>query len=102
MSWNIAQAKQHLSEVVKQAAKEPQLICKRSQPVAALVSADEYAAFEQWRQSSVRQRTLAEQFAEFRQMLGEEGCEELPLPERSTRANAFVQMLEEETGELPR
>ena len=102
MPWNIAQAKQHFSEVVKQATTEPQLIYNRNQPVAALISADDYAAFEEWRRTPTKPRTLAEEFAEFRQILEEEGCEELPKPPQTMRTNAFVQMLEDESDELSR
>ncbi|HWP00948.1 MAG TPA: type II toxin-antitoxin system Phd/YefM family antitoxin [Methylococcus sp.] len=102
MPWNIAQAKQHFSEVVKQAAEKPQLIYNRSQPVAVLISADDYAAFEEWRKTRAKPPTLAEEFAEFRQILQEEGYEGLPEPPRTTRTNAFVQMLAQESGELSR
>lgn len=43
MNWNIAQAKQHFSEVVKQAAEELQLIYNRRQAVTAVVGAEEFA-----------------------------------------------------------
>lgn len=33
MAWGIAQAGQHLSEVVRLAAEEPQPICNRGRPV---------------------------------------------------------------------
>ena len=91
MPWNIAQAKQHFSEMVKQAAAEPQLIYNRNQPVAAVIGAADYAAFEEWRKIRSKSRTLAEEFAEFRQLLQEEGYEELPQPARTTRTNTFAQ-----------
>jgi len=37
MNWNIAQAKQHFPEVVKQAGTEPQIIYNRNTPVAAVI-----------------------------------------------------------------
>lgn len=89
MHWNIAQAMQHFSEVVKQAIRQPQLIYNRNQPVAALISADDYAAFEEWRKARAKSRTLAEEFAEFRRILQEEGYEGLPQPPRTTRTNTL-------------
>lgn len=65
MNWNIAQAKQHFSEVVKQAAEEPQLIYNRNQAVAAVVGAAEFAAFEAWRKAHA-EPLLGEVFAELR------------------------------------
>jgi prevent-host-death family protein len=103
MNWNIAQAKQRFSEVVKQASEEPQLIYNRNQPVAAVIGAEEFAAFEEWRKARSKPRTLADEFEELRQLIQAEGFEDgLELPPRSDRPNAFVEMLEEECGELPR
>ncbi len=103
MPWNIAQAKQRFSEVVKQAAEEPQLIYNRNQPVAAVIGAKEFAKFQEWRKSQMKPRTLADDFAELRKLLKDEGFENgLELPPRVDRPNAFVEMLEEEYGELPR
>lgn len=102
MPWNIAQAKQHFSEVVKQSAEQPQLIYNRNRPVAALISADDYAAFEEWRKMRAKPYTLAEEFAEFRQIMQEEGYEGLPQPPRTTRTNAFAPVLQDESGELSR
>jgi prevent-host-death family protein len=103
MNWNIAQAKQRFSEVVKQAAEEPQLIYNRNQPVAAVIGAEEFAAFEEWRKARSKPRTLADEFEELRQLMRAEGFEGgLELPPRSDRPNAFVEMLEEEYGGLPR
>jgi prevent-host-death family protein len=103
MPWNIAQAKQHFSEVVKQAAEEPQLIYNRNQPVAVVIDAKEFARFEEWKKAQEKPRTLAEDFAELRELLKEEGFEDgLEIPPRVDRPNAFVEMLEEEYGELPR
>ena len=40
MSTSIAQSRQHLSELISAAQSTPQVITKRSAPVAVLVSAD--------------------------------------------------------------
>ena len=93
MPWNIAQAKQHFSEMVKKAAEEPQLIYNRNQPVAAVIDAAEFARFEEWKKAQKKPRTLTEDLAELRQLLREEGFEEgLKIPPRADRPNAFVQM----------
>ena len=100
MSWNIAQAKQRFSEVVRQAAAEPQLIYNRDHLVAAVIDAEDFEAFKQWRERT-RQRTLADEFAELRQILREENYQ-LEIPPRVDRPNAFVERLEEEERELSR
>ncbi|MFO1420456.1 MAG: type II toxin-antitoxin system Phd/YefM family antitoxin [Candidatus Competibacteraceae bacterium] len=93
MSWNIAQAKQRFSEVVKQAAAEPQLIYNRDRLVAAVIDADTFGAFQTWRQRQ-RTRTLGEAFAELRALAaGDENP--LPIPERRDRPNAFLKVLDE-------
>lgn len=96
MSWNIAQAKQRFSEVVRLTAEEPQVIYNRSQPVAAVIGAKDFEAFEAWKKQQAPE-TVASAFAELRRIAAEEGYE-LDIPPRSTigRPNAFVQMLDEE------
>ena len=94
MSWNIAQARQHFSDVVKQAADEPQLIYNRDRRVAAVINAEQFSSFQTWRQRQ-NMKTLGEAFAEPRQLMREEN-HELEIPPRTTRLNAFVAMLEEE------
>lgn len=99
MNWNIAQAKQHFSEVVREARKAPQLIYNRDTAVAAVIAAEELAEFQSWKDAKALapRRTLAEEFAELRQILIEEGLEQgFEVPPRTTRPNAFVEMLEEE------
>lgn len=100
MPWNIAQAKQRFSEVIRQTAAEPQLIYNRGRLVAAVVDAEDFEAFKQWRELT-RQRTLADEFAELRQILREENYELEILP-RINRPNAFIEMIEEEQHELSR
>lgn len=100
MNWNVAQAKQHLSEVIRAAANEPQVIYNRNQPVAAVIAAEELAEYRTWKASQAKPQTLAESFAELRQLLIDEGYEDgLEIPPRTTRPNAFVEMLEEEYPE---
>lgn len=96
MRWNIAEAKQKFSDVVRQSAEEPQLIYNRERPVAAIVDAETFLAFQAWREREGH-RSLAQAFAEFRQLCMEEDAE-LQIPARSDRPNPFV----DEVDELPR
>jgi prevent-host-death family protein len=98
VSWNIAQAKQQFSEVVRLSAKEPQAIYNRETPVAAVINAEEYAQFQQWRTAS-QEPTLEQQFDELRQALAEVGFNELPtVPRKSLeRPNSFLEALIEAT-----
>ena len=101
MTWNIAQAKQQFSEVVRLSAQEPQAIYNRDKPVAVLINTDDFEAFRQWRAGQY-EPTLAAQFAEFRLALQQAGVEALQIPARADvqRPNAFLQMLESE--QLPK
>jgi prevent-host-death family protein len=99
MPWNIAQAKQRFSEIVRRATESPQLIYNRNRLVAAIIDAEDYRAFKKWSERAT-EHTLAEELAELRQIMGEENYE-LSLPPRSTRRNGFVETLEEEGRELP-
>ncbi len=97
MTWNIAQAKQQFSEVVRLSVQEPQAIYNRDKPVAMLVNAELFEAFHQWH-TRQHEPTLSEQFGEIRTALKDARLEGLDLPARSTtqRNNAFVEMLETE------
>jgi len=102
MNWNVAQAKQHLSEVIREAAREPQLIYNRNTPVAAVIAAEELAEYRVWKDAKAKsqQKSLADEFAELRQLMAEAGLENgFEIPPRTERLNAFVQMLEEEYPE---
>ena len=81
MSWNIAQAKQHFSDVVKQSADEPQLLYNRDRRVAAVINAEQFSSFQTWRQRQ-NMKPLGEAFAEPRQLMREEN-HELEIPPRS-------------------
>ncbi len=88
MSWNIAESKQRLSEVVRAARGEPQLICNRGRPVAALLDIDEFEAFRAWRESGPHTGSLADAFVEVRGVMAEDAYELLILP-RSDRDSGF-------------
>jgi prevent-host-death family protein len=96
MNWNIAQAKQRFSEVVKQAATEPQFIYNRDTPVAAVIAAEDMAEYQVWR-ASRRKPTLGDEFTALRRLAAGHP-DPLPDPDRqgSMRANAFAVMLDKE------
>lgn len=101
-NWNVGQAKQHLSEVIREAAHEPQLIYSRNRPVAAVIAAEELAEYRVWKaeRAAKPRRSLADEFAELRRLLIDAGHEDgLDCGVRSDRPNAMVQMLEEEHPE---
>jgi len=69
MHWNIAQAKQRFSEVIRQTAAEPQRIYNRGRLVAAVIDAEDFEVFQAWRQRQ-RVKTVGEAFAELRALVG--------------------------------
>lgn len=95
MTWNIALAKQRFSEVIHASAHKPQQICNRNKVVAVVIGGADMAAFEAWRRQAAK-RSLADEFAEARQLLAEEDGV-LPMPPRVDRPNVFAQMLAETT-----
>ena len=96
MHWKVAEAKQRFSDLVRQAAREPQLFYNRERLVAAVVDAETFAAFQAWREQEER-RSLADAFAELRQIAAEEDYT-LELPPRLNRANAFVDVGDDVSG----
>lgn len=90
MTWKIAQAKQHFSRLIREAAREPQLIYNRNRPVAAVIGGETLQLFETWREERQACRSLAESFSELRALCVEEDYE-LPDVERSDRSNAFAE-----------
>jgi prevent-host-death family protein len=88
VGWTIAEAKQRFSDVVRRAAREPQLIVRREQPVAAVIGPDELDAFLAWRASRTA-RPLAEALAELGRICEEEDYA-LELPERADRPNPLL------------
>lgn len=92
MEWNVAQAKQRLSEVLRSAAEEPQRIYNRRRLVAAVVNGELFEEFWRWKQQS-EQRSIGEDFAELRAIGLEEGRWELPDVRREDRPNPFAEGL---------
>ncbi len=92
MEWNVAQAKQRLSEVLRLAAGEPQRIFNRQRLVAAVVDAKTFEEFQRWKQSRER-RSIGDEFAELRSIAASEGGWELAEPVREDRPNFFAEAL---------
>ena len=88
MSWNIADAKQRFSALVKQAVAEPQLIYNRKHLVAAVIDAEDYQAFKVWSEQRAA-RSLADEMAELRELMAQEDTE-LTVPPRTSRPNLEV------------
>ncbi len=89
MNWNIASAKQQLSEVVRLTAEEPQAIYNRDKPVAVLVSAKEFEEFSKWREQQ-RKPSMVELFDEIRAALIAEGFDDgIELSPRVNRPSPF-------------
>lgn len=87
MAWSVAEAKQRLSELLRNAAQEPQTIENRSRPVAVVVAPDEFLEFEAWR-ARRRARSVGEAFAELRSLATGTGYR-LELPLRRNRRDGF-------------
>ena len=88
MGWTITEAKQHFSDVVRRASREPQVIVSRDRPVAAVIGAGELDAFLAWRARKPA-RPLGEALAEPGRICEEEGYALEP-PERADRPNPIV------------
>ncbi len=95
MNWNVGQAKQHLSEVIREAAHEPQVIYNRNHPVAAVIAAEELAEYQAWK--NAKRPSLVEVFDAMRSLANGDP-DPLPEPNRygEGRPNAFLEVLAEE------
>lgn len=93
MNWNIAEAKQKFSELVRAAEDEPQWIYNRDKLVAAMVPAEDLQAFLTWR-TEKELPSLGSAFAELRRICEEEEYT-LDIPPRQRRPNPFADALDE-------
>lgn len=91
VNWNIAQAKQKFSELVRAAGEEPQWIYNRDKLVAAVVPAEGLEEFMEWKARQQRP-TMAEALAELRRICEEEDYS-FELPTRRNRPNPFADAL---------
>lgn len=90
--WQIGEAKQQFSEVLRRSEDEPQLIYRRRRLIAAIVATDEanVAAIS-------NPRTIADRFAEGRELFHQENYQ-LPRTRRRARANSFIRTLNAISG----
>jgi antitoxin (DNA-binding transcriptional repressor) of toxin-antitoxin stability system len=90
--WNVGQAKQQFSEVLRRSESEPQLIYRRNRLVAAVVAMDESKV------AAVRQKkTIGDWFEEARALFREEKYQ-LPRTRRTSRPNDVVRVLDDISG----
>ena len=71
MNWRVGEAKQRLSELLRETANEPQMVYSRDRLVAAVISAELFEEFAAWRDER-RRRTLGQSFDELREVCREE------------------------------
>ena len=96
MDWKVAEAKQKFSDVVRRAAKEPQLIYNRDRLVAVVIDAESFDEFKTW-QKHVSQASLADAFDELRRVAKEERYK-LVVSRRKDRRNALLGALDDVPG----
>lgn len=96
MTWRIAEAKQQFSEVLRQAASEPQIILNRDQAVAAIVDLETFQQFEVWRRERQKPQ-LATALAELRKLCAQDD-QPLEIPTDPDRPNAFADALDDVPG----
>lgn len=91
MSWNIANAKQQFSELVRLSAEGPQFVFNRSRRVAVVLSAEAYGAYETWKgQSGSGPADVGSLFAEARAALAECAADGLEIPPRRNRPDPML------------
>jgi prevent-host-death family protein len=86
--WNVGEAKQQFSEVLRRSESEPQLIYRRNRLIAAVVAVDETKAA-----AIGRRPTIGERFEEARELFRSENYR-LPEVRRRSRPNDFVRTLD--------
>jgi antitoxin (DNA-binding transcriptional repressor) of toxin-antitoxin stability system len=88
-AWNVGEAKQQFSEVLRRSENEPQLIYRRNRLIAAVVAVDESKAA-----AVVRRVTIADRFQEARELFRREKYR-LPEIRRRSRRDDFVSALDD-------
>lgn len=96
MKWTIAHARRHFSQLLQAAAREPQEVCNRERPVAAIVNVETFRRFCQW-QDSPAGASVAGAFDELRTICAEENYT-LESPARVDRVNLWTEALDELPG----
>lgn len=93
-AWKVGQAKQHLPELLRRVEEGPQVICKRTTPVAALVRYDDFLEFQAWKQQH-QKRPLAAIIEGLTAACAEADFT-LEIPERRNRPTPFDILAEAE------
>ena len=93
--WNIAAAKQSLTQVIRDAQTAPQIISNRGKPVAAVIAIESLADVERAR--TARPPRLTELLAPLREAALEQGGGvDAPFGTRVDRSNAFAALTDAE------
>ena len=87
--WNIAAAKQSLTQVIRDAQSAPQIIANRGKPVAAVIAIASLPDVERARAGQPPR--LTDLLATFREASLEQQ-EEFPITVRTDRTNPFVEL----------
>jgi prevent-host-death family protein len=89
--WNIAAAKQSLTQVIRDAQSAPQIIANRGKPVAAVIAIESLPAVERAR--AMQPPKLTDLLAPLREASLEQQ-EEFPVTVCTDRRNAFTDLAE--------
>lgn len=93
--WNIAAAKQSLTQVIRDAQAAPQIIANRGKPVAAVIAIESLPYVEH--AMTAQPPKLTDLLASFREASLEQQ-DEFPIAVRADRTNAFTELTD---GDLP-
>jgi hypothetical protein len=92
----VSDAKEKFSEMLRRAAKAPQLIFNRERLVAVVLAPDMFEKLESWERVQAK-ASLAEAFVELRRLCSEESYT-LEVPPRADRDNVFAEALDDVSG----
>lgn len=90
--WNVGEAKQQFSELLRRSERQPQLIYRRNRLIAAVVAMEDAEA-----SPFPEPVSLADRFDEIRELFRQEKYR-LPATPRRERRNDFVSVLDELAG----
>ena len=91
--WNVGEAKQQFSEVLRRSETEPQFIYRRDRLIAKVVAMDETKEA-----AVVTSPTIGQRFEELREILRSEKYQMPRIPKRRNRRNDFARTLNEVAG----
>ncbi len=94
--WSIALAREHFSDLVRAAAREPQRIHRRDQLVAVVVDRVTFAEFCAWKERRDGP-ALADAMSELRALLGG-AADQTVFEERGDREDALKKAIDDHSG----